>query len=54
MNHKRVNKNASQLMIRTSYRKLAREFHPDKNLNGTEEMQKINFAYEVLIDPQEG
>lgn len=43
--------------VKKSYRKLALEWHPDKNLHRTEEatetFQLIQQAYEVLVDPQE-
>ncbi|KAL7647878.1 UNVERIFIED_CONTAM: hypothetical protein RMT77_001488 [Armadillidium vulgare] len=43
--------------LRKSYRRLALQFHPDKNPNNEEEakakFQEIQNAYEVLSDPQE-
>jgi molecular chaperone DnaJ len=48
-----VSKNASQDEIKQSYKKLAREFHPDKNNNTTKEkFQEIQNAYETLSDPE--
>lgn len=39
--------------IRTSYRKLAHQFHPDKNKDSyaKEQFIKINIAYQTLINP---
>ena len=49
-----VGKNASADEIKSAYRKLAKQYHPD--LNKTPEAQnkfkEINEAYEVLGDPQ--
>lgn len=50
-----VPKGASEKDIRRSYRKLAREFHPDANQDdpGAEErFKEIQHAYEVLSDPK--
>jgi molecular chaperone DnaJ len=42
---------SSQSEIKTQYRKLAKQYHPDKNKNSSEEkMAQINKAYEVLSD----
>ncbi len=47
--------NASQEEIKTAYRRLARQWHPDKNRNNvgeaTAKFQKISLAYSVLSDP---
>lgn len=49
-----VNKNSSPDEIKTSYRKLALKFHPDKNPGNKEAEEKFKElaeAYEVLSDP---
>jgi molecular chaperone DnaJ len=49
-----VGRNASNDEIRASFRKLARQYHPDVNKeNGAEEkFKEINEAYGVLSDPE--
>ncbi len=50
-----VNKNASEKEIKSAYRKLARQYHPDVNKDDSraeEKIKEINEAYEVLGDPQ--
>src|SRR3989338_3643850 len=47
-----VNKNASLAEIKTAYRKLALQWHPDRNKSSGAEkkFKEINQAYEVLSD----
>jgi DnaJ-class molecular chaperone len=49
-----VDRDASSQKIKEAYRKLAFQYHPDKNrgnLEALEKMKKINEAYAVLSDP---
>ena len=49
-----VETSASQQQIKESYRKLAFEYHPDRNRDDTAagQMKSINESYAVLSDPQ--
>lgn len=49
-----VSRNASGDEIKRAYRKLAQQWHPDRNkaAEATEKFARINEAYEVLSDPE--
>lgn len=50
-----VSRTASQDEIKSSYRKLARQYHPDVNPNdpsAEEKFKEIGMAYEILSDPE--
>ncbi|CAJ0561495.1 unnamed protein product, partial [Mesorhabditis spiculigera] len=47
-----VGPSASDDEIKKSYKKLAREYHPDKNPDHGDKFKEISFAYEVLSNPE--
>lgn len=47
-----VSKNATQEEIKKAYRRLAHEFHPDKQGGNEEKFKEINTAYQTLKDPE--
>ena len=49
-----VNRTATSVEIKTAYRRLARQYHPDVNADPTAagKFSAINEAYHTLIDPQ--
>ena len=46
-----VSENATAEEIKKTYRKLAFQYHPDRNPGSEEKMKDINEAYAVLSDP---
>ena len=51
-----VDKNATDDELKKAYRKMAKKYHPDANLDNKEEAEakfkEVNEAYETLSDPQ--
>jgi molecular chaperone DnaJ len=50
-----VAETATQAQIKTAYRRLAKQFHPDSQhaSSGHERIARLNVAYEVLGDPEQ-
>jgi len=50
----RINYNAAPTEVKSAYRGLVKEFHPDCNhhLDNHDAIASINIAYEVLSNPQ--
>lgn len=48
-----VSKDATADEIKRAYRKLAIQFHPDKNPAGAERFKEITFAHTILSDPEQ-
>ena len=48
-----LDKNATEEEIKKAYRKLAHQYHPDKNGGNEEKFKKVNEAHSVLSDSQQ-
>jgi curved DNA-binding protein CbpA len=48
-----VSRTATDAEIKRAYKKLAVQFHPDKNPAGAEKFKEVNFAHTILMDPEQ-
>lgn len=48
-----INPDATLAEIKQAYARLAREYHPDKNPDGTERMQEVNLINDILQDVEQ-
>lgn len=47
-----VGPDASADAIKSAYRRLAQQYHPDKSTGNAEKFKAVQYAYEVLSDPE--